>query len=100
MIYPIYPLLTQRPPLVGIENKKLFAFIPRVLMLIIACYEGDLERLKILAQAEISLVASLDTAQRTPLFYGVAYNHPSVVEYILGMSHSKLSECNFRSLTL
>ena len=48
-----------------------------------AACRGDVEHLKQLEKVDSSLVTSLDSAGRSPLFYAMAYNNTDVVKYIL-----------------
>jgi ankyrin repeat protein len=51
-----------------------------------AAARGDLDRLKVLEALEPSLLTSFDEAQRSPLFYAVAYGHDEVVDYLLNIA--------------
>ena len=51
-----------------------------------AAAKGDLIKLKYLYEMEPSLLSSLDDTQRSPLFYGVAYNQEAVTDYLLSIA--------------
>ncbi len=48
-----------------------------------AAASGDLTRLKVLGKLQLSLLSSLDGAQRCPLFYAVAYGQEEVTDYLV-----------------
>ena len=48
-----------------------------------AAAEGDLSRLALLGDLEEALLASIDSAQRSPLFYASAYGQNKVVGYLV-----------------
>ena len=47
-----------------------------------AAASGDLSRLNMLGRLEVSLLSSLDAAQRCPLFYAVAYGQVEATKYV------------------
>jgi len=48
-----------------------------------AAASGDLTRLKVLGKLETSLLASFDGAQRSPLFYAVAYGQEDITAFLV-----------------
>lgn len=58
-----------------------------------AAARGDLSTLESLQQLDPSLLASFDSAGRTPLFYAVAYNHAMLTSYLMDAS----PECIFQT---
>jgi len=48
-----------------------------------AAASGDVARLEVLADLELSLLSSYDAAHRSPLFYAVAYGQEDVARYLI-----------------
>lgn len=50
-----------------------------------AAARGDIQKLQQLYSMDPGLLASLDMKRRSPLFYGVAYSHADVCQYLLSI---------------
>jgi len=59
-----------------------------------AAATGDLRRLRSLANLESTLLSSFDTANRSPLFYAVAYNQPDAAAYIIDSNPAILTHAD------